>query len=104
MLNSFAQSVMVEDQSTGERIENVAIFSIDKTQSIITDNEGKADITDFDLSKIIIFQINGYKTLSTKLSDTKKSFLIQLEPNIQNLEGLILSVARSKTNKNKIAE
>ena len=104
MLNSFAQSVMVEDQNTGERIENVAIFSIDKTQSIITDNEGTADITDFDLSKIIIFQINGYKTLSTKLSDTKKSFLIQLEPNIQNLEGLILSVARSKTNKNKIAE
>ena len=99
-----AQIIHVVDSNTGESIENVAIFSIDKTKSTITDFDGKANIDDFNLANRLVFQINGYNNFITKLSIDKKSFIVQLDPKVQNLDGVILSVARSISKKNKIAE
>jgi hemoglobin/transferrin/lactoferrin receptor protein len=99
-----AQIIHVVDSNSGESIENVAIFSIDKTKSVITDYNGKASVDEFNLTNSLIFQINGYFNLTTKLSVTKKSYIIQLDPKVQNLDGVILSVARSMSKKNKIAE
>ena len=102
--HSQAQLVYVEDMNSGEPIENVAIFSIDKAQSVITNFNGEANISQFNLLDSLVFQINGYKTLTLKLSKSKKSFVVRLESKIQNLEGVVLSVARSTSKKNKIAE
>ena len=101
---SHAQTIYVEDSNSGEPLENVAIFSIDKTQNTFTDYKGEANVDEFNLSNPLVFQINGYNTLTLTLNNTKKSFIIQLEPKVQNLEGVILSVARSMSKKNKIAE
>ena len=99
-----AQTIYVEDANSGEPIENVAVFSIDKTQNTFTNYKGEANVDEFNLSSPIIFQINGYNTLTLTLSLTTKFITIQLEPKVQNLEGVVLSVARSLSKKNKIAE
>ena len=65
----------------------------------ITDYNGKASVDEFNLTNYLTFQINGYFNLTTKLSVTKKSFIIQLDPKVQNLDGVILSVARSMSKK-----
>ena len=99
-----AQTVHVIDSNSGESLEDVAVFSVDKTKSIITDSKGKAFLDDFNLNEPVVFQIIGYHTLTQKLSGFNESFTIQLESKVQNLDGVILSVARSSTKKNKIAE
>ncbi len=101
---SFAQKVYVEDKNTGEAIENVAIYSSDKLKSTITNSFGEASIDDFTRSIPIIFQINGYNDLKITLENFKDVIYIQMIPKIENLDGVVLSVARSKTAKNKIAE
>ena len=101
---SFGQKVYVEDNNTGEAIENVAIYSIDKLKSTITDSKGEASIDDFTKSIPIIFQINGYDDLKITLNNYKQIIYIQMNPKIENLDGVVLSVARSKRAKNKIAE
>ena len=101
---SFGQKVYVEDTNTGEAIENVAIYSIDKLKSTITDSKGEASIDDFTKSIPIIFQINGYDDLKITLNNYKQIIYIQMNPKIENLDGVVLSVARSKRAKNKIAE
>lgn len=104
VLSLNSQTVHVIDSNSGESIENVAIFYIDKTKSVITDYNGKANIDEFNLFNPLVFQINGYNTLTKKLSASKKNFVIQLEQKVQNLEGVVLSVARSRSKRNKIAE
>ena len=104
VLSLNSQTVQVIDSNSGESIENVAIFYIDKTKSVITDYNGKANIDEFNLFNPLVFQINGYNTLTKKLSASKKNFVIQLEQKVQNLEGVVLSVARSRSKRNKIAE
>jgi len=99
-----AQTIYVEDANSGDPIENVAIFSIDKTQNTFTDYKGEANVGEFNLSNPLVFQINGYNALTLTLTNDKKFFIIQLEPKVQNLEGVVLSVARSISKKNKIAE
>lgn len=104
VLSLNSQTVHVIDSNSGESIENVAIFNIDKTKSVITDYNGKANINEFNLFNPLVFQINGYKTLTKKLSASKQKFVIQLEQKVQNLEGVVLSVARSRSKRNKLAE
>jgi hemoglobin/transferrin/lactoferrin receptor protein len=101
---SYGQKVYVEDKNTGEAIENVAIYSSDKLNSTITNSLGEASIDDFTKSVPIIFQINGYDDLKITLNNFKEVIYIQMIPKIENLDGIVLSVARSKTTKNKIAE
>ena len=64
----FSQKVYVEDNNSGEPIENVAIYSLDKLKSTITNSKGEATIDDFTKSIPIIFQINGYDDLLTLFS------------------------------------
>ena len=104
LLKSHAQIIHVEDSNSGTPIENVAIFSIDNSQSTITNSEGNANLDNFNLSKSITIQIIGYNPQTIKLSKLKKYIFIQLDPKIQNLDGVVLSVARSKMEKSKIAE
>ena len=100
----YGQTVYVEDKNTGEVIENVSIYSSDKSKSTITNYEGKASIDDFIKSIPVIFQINGYNDLKINLNNYKEVIYIEMTPKIENLDGVVLSVARSKTAKNKIAE
>ena len=101
---SFAQQITIKDQVTNENLPDVVIFNEDKTESIITDFNGLVDLNRFSSDENIFFQLLGYSTLKILKIEVLNGTTIYLQPESQNLEEVILSVARSESNVNQIAE
>ncbi len=92
----FCQEITVRDSNTSSSLPNVYIYNKAKTKSIITNNEGQASLSNFSSDEILYFQLLGYKLLEIQLSEfMNTSFDIYLDSESQNLDEVILSVARS---------
>ena len=103
--NIFSQEITVRDFKTSVVLPNVYIYNEAKTKSIITNDEGQASLSNFSADEIVYFQLLGYKLLELQLTKfLNNSFDIYLETESQNLDEVILSVARSESNANEIAE
>ena len=101
---SFAQQITVKDEITNENLPDVVIFNENKSQSIITDLDGVVDLSLFSSDENIYFQLLGYSTLKILKIEVLNGATIYLQSESQNLEEVILSVARSESNVNQIAE
>ena len=101
---SFAQQITVKDEITNENLPDVVIFNENKSQSIITDLDGVVDLSLFSSDENIYFQLLGYSTLKILKIEVLNGTTIYLQSESQNLEEVILSVARSESNVNQIAE
>ena len=101
---SFAQQITVKDEITNENLPDVVIFNENKSQSIITDLDGVVDLSLFSSDENIYFQLLGYSTLKILKIEVLNGMTIYLQSESQNLEEVILSVARSESNVNQIAE
>ena len=103
--NVFSQEITARDSKTSVLLPNVYIYNEAKTKSIITNDEGQASLSNFSSDEIVYFQLLGYKLLELQLSEfLNNSFDIYLEAESQNLDEVILSVARSESKANEIAE
>jgi len=101
----FSQEITVRDSKTSVSLSNVYIYNEAKTKSIITDREGRALLSNFSANEKVYFQLLGYQLLEFELSEfLNDSFEIYLDLKSQKLEEVILSVARSESNANEIAE
>jgi len=101
---SFSQQVSVKDENSNENLSDVVIFNEDKSESIITDLNGIVDLSIFSENEKIYFQLLGYSTLELLKGSVLNGSSIYLQSESQNLEEVILSVARSESNVNQIAE
>ena len=101
---SFGQQITVKDENTNENLPDVVIFNENKSQSIITDLDGIVDLSLFSSNENIFFQLLGYSTLEILKIEVLNGTTIYLQSESQNLEEVILSVARSESNVNQIAE
>jgi len=101
---SFGQQITVKDENTNENLPDVVIFNENKSQSIITDLDGTVDLSLFSSDENIFFQLLGYSTLEILKIEILNGTTIYLQSESQNLEEVILSVARSESNVNQIAE
>ena len=101
---SFGQQITVKDENTNENLPDVVIFNESKSQSIITDLDGIVDLSLFSSDENIFFQLLGYSTLEILKIEILNGTTIYLQSESQNLEEVILSVARSESNVNQIAE
>ena len=101
---SFGQQITVKDENTNENLPDVVIFNESKSQSIITDLDGVVDLSLFSSDENIFFQLLGYSTLEILKIEILNGTTIYLQSESQNLEEVILSVARSESNVNQIAE
>ena len=101
---SFGQQITVKDENTNENLPDVVIFNENKSQSIITDLDGVVDLSLFSSDENIFFQLLGYSTLEILKIEVLNGTTIYLQSESQNLEEVILSVARSESNVNQIAE
>ena len=101
---SFGQQITVKDENTNENLPDVVIFNENKSQSIITDLDGIVDLSLFSSDENIFFQLLGYSTLEILKIEVLNGTIIYLQSESQNLEEVILSVARSESNVNQIAE
>jgi len=101
---SFAQQITVKDEITNENLPDVVIFNENKSKSIITDLDGVVDLSLFSSDENVYFQLLGYSTLKILKIEVLNGTTIYLQSESQNLEEVILSVARSESNVNQIAE
>ena len=101
---SFAQQISVKDSETDEVLPDVAVFNESKDKSIISDENGNVDLDLFSNEKKIFFQLLGYSLLELYIDDIQDGSTVFLYPESQNLDEVILSVARSASSVNQIAE
>ncbi len=101
---SFAQQISVKDSETDEVLPDVAVFNESKDKSIISDENGNVDLDLFSNEKKIFFQLLGYSLLELYIDDIQDESTVFLYPESQNLDEVILSVARSASSVNQIAE
>lgn len=100
-----AQQITVMDVTTGEPLTNVAIYNKDKSKSAVTDIQGKADISEFTDTEVIIFKsvsyAEAYRRKREILNNDKQVFL---EPTENQLDQVTISVAKFKLNKDEIPQ
>ena len=87
-----------------EVLSDVAVFNESKDKSIISDLNGNVDLELFSNERKIFFQLLGYSLLELYLDDIEDGSTVFLYPESQNLDEVILSVARSASSVNQIAE
>ena len=101
---SFGQQITVKDSETNEVLSDVAVFNESRDKSTISDLNGNVDLGLFSNEKKIYFQLLGYSLLELYLDDIEGESIVLLYQESQNLDEVILSVARSASNVNQIAE
>ena len=98
------QQLQVLDETTNEPLENVAIFSADKKRRTLTNAQGLASLAEFVPNEKITLQYFGFQSHDFIWTPAQSNYLVTLRPVTQNLNEIILSVARSQSNRNEIAE
>ena len=101
---SFGQQITVRDSETNEVLSDVAVFNESRDKSTISDLNGNVDLGLFSNENKIYFQLLGYSLLELYLDDIEDESIVLLSQESQNLDEVILSVARSASNVNQIAE
>ena len=100
-----AQEVTVIDFDSKLPIENCTIYSEEKIDFVITDKNGKANLSAFKKNEVISFYHMSYvevDLLKRRLPDTKN--IIYLHKNTESLDEVILSVSKQKETLSRIAE
>ena len=100
----YSQELLVLDAENNSPLEAVAIFSDDLMRNTLTDENGVATLENFSKGETLTIQYYGYKIEKFNFDGEQQMPVIYLSPEAQNLEEVILSVARSVSNRNEIAE
>ena len=99
-----AQALRVFDADTNAPLESVAIFSEDRKRSTLTGPEGDAPLSIFLPNERVTVQYFGYEIQQFTVDFSQATTDLFLVPEAQNLDEVILSVARSQSKRNEIAE
>jgi hemoglobin/transferrin/lactoferrin receptor protein len=101
----FGQKVKVIDALTQRPLEEVFIVSQDNIRYSTSDKEGSFDLADFSASDDLNIKMMGYESLLITQKEIKKrSYIIALFLDEKKLSEIILSVARTAAQSEKIAE
>ncbi|GAA4309365.1 TonB-dependent receptor [Pontixanthobacter gangjinensis] len=102
---SSAQEITVLDNDSGQPVGNVAIYNKDKSVSVVTDKLGKADISAFSDTEVIIFKALSYiEAYRRKREIQNNSNMVLMHSSENELEQVTLSVARFKLSKDEIPQ
>ncbi len=102
-ISLFAQVVTVKDLATKTPLELVSIYNSDPNRSIVTNSNGKADISKLDKNKNIIFRIIGYEKLETTYEQVKKNnFEVFMQATTISLDNIVVTANRWEDNKSNI--
>jgi len=96
-----SQDIVVLNATTQEPVVGVAIFNTTKTKSVVTDFDGKANLTLFNASEVITFKHLSYKLLSVKKSSITNK-IVGLIANAQGLDEIVISASKFKENKRDV--
>lgn len=92
---NIAQVVIVIDKDTDHPLELVNISSESPKTFTVTNASGKADLSKFNRSEVIAFQMLGYKTECFTFSEIEElEFLIRLEATNISLDQIVVSATK----------
>ena len=98
-----AQTLIVRNAQTQEKLNQVAVFSADLLHYNTTDSLGVASLEGFSTKQWIQLQLLGFEDQHFYW-EGESLVEMYLEPQIENLEEVILSVARSANKRASLAE
>ena len=99
---ALSQEIQVVEEGTNEPIPSVAIYNKDKSKSTLTNDQGKADLSEFNSDEIIIIDYLSYRKQEyTKL---KIPPVVSLTTDVQQIDDVVLSVSKSRVKKSRVAE
>ncbi|MFT6729814.1 MAG: hemoglobin/transferrin/lactoferrin receptor protein, partial [Glaciecola sp.] len=99
-----SQTVTVLDGVTKEPIVGVAIFNFKKDKSVITNLDGRASLELFDVNETLYFQNFLYKKRTIKIAKSGIDFTVYLEPNIEDLNQIVISASKFEQSKRDIPQ
>lgn len=99
---SYAQQIVIKDQTTGEPILNVAIYNKDKSKSTVSDAEGNANLSVFGTEELVYLSHISYKGIAIIKSKIKT--IIYLEHESDELSEITLSISKAKLEKSRVAK
>lgn len=99
----FAQDLKIYDSESLSPLENVAIYSEDRTRSAISDSNGIVPLDDFAMSDSVFFQHPSYKhEVYTKRQLKEYDYSVYLNRETVRLEGFVISAYRWEQNVDEI--
>lgn len=102
---SLAQVITVKERNTEEPIPGVTLYNLKKDKSVITDLDGKANISDFEDNETIIFQNFLYSKLQlTKSQIRETNFIVYMSLSIEDLNQVVVSASKFEQNKREIPQ
>ena len=89
---SMAQELTVIDKTTKDPVEFAQVGSKGSTKMLITDANGKVDITPFVGLSDIIFRLYGYEALEFNYSELEaRNFQVEMEPSFFMMKEVVIS-------------
>ena len=89
---SMAQELTVIDKTTKDPVEFAQVGSKGSTKMLITDANGKVDITPFVGLSDIIFRLYGYEALEFDYSELEaRNFQVEMEPSFFMMKEVVIS-------------
>ncbi|MFK7811617.1 MAG: TonB-dependent receptor [Maribacter sp.] len=103
-----SQEIIILDMDTREPILNVAIYNLDKSKTVVSDFDGRTDLSIFDRNERITFKHISYEIRkSTKAQILRQKKRIYLTMKAEQLDEVVMSVSKWEQQKkdipNKIA-
>lgn len=98
-----AQTIVVKDKDDQSPINNVAIFNLDGSKSILTNKMGEASASLFDESDTLIFQHTSFNEIVLPFEVVKQlAFYIKLSKKSVSLAEIVVSANKWEQNKSEI--
>ena len=100
------QEILIVDEASELPLEGVALYNKSKTNATITNENGIANLSVFTAGETVFVQYYGYKNRSFEMKNESSNYPFQFALQIenQNLEEVILSIARNASTRKQIAE
>ena len=104
-ITGFGQTITVIDDEKGYPVKGAAVYNKNLSISIITNDNGIADISDFSSNDIIIISHVSYTNYNTSKEDLKNNnYRISLLKKTAHLDEVVLFVFKNKEHSRRIAE
>ncbi|MDT7829067.1 TonB-dependent receptor [Pricia sp. S334] len=98
-----AQQITVMDEEDQQPIANVAVYNTARSKTVLTNSNGRCDLSSFDGKERITFKRLGYTPWrTTKNRILRHSNVVYLTMKAEELEGVILSVSKWEQQKKDI--
>lgn len=97
------QEIFILDMDTKEPVLNVAVYNLDKSKTVLSDFDGRCDLSIFDRNERITFKHISYEVRkSSKGQIRKRKNKIYLIPKAEQLDEVIMSVSKWEQQKKDI--